>query len=737
MKPSSLKLSRRKFLIGSGVVGGGLLLGFSLRDAVPVPHLRAGSFQPNAWLQITPQGEVIFQLDKAEMGQGVMTSLSAIIGEELDYDPSRMTIEFAGAHSAFKNPQMGVQITGGSTSVMTGWDPLREAGATARAMLMAAAAQQWQVDASQCKTDDGVVIHPDGQQRSGYGELAAQASQQVQPDNIQLKKPDNYRWIGKSLQRFDSADKVQGKTQFGVDVVMPGMKVAVVVRCPHFGGGLISFDKNSIAGISGVRNVFAIHSGVAIVADGYWQARKAANQLQVEWNKGPLAGLDTAAIMQGQKNALASTEKPFSVQNEGDVAPAFAGATSLVEAEYTVPFFHHSPMEPQNCTGLFVDGLLTLWAPTQTADIARAVASHFTGVPQENIVVESTFLGGGFGRRGYVDFAGEAAAVALQQPGVPVKLMWSREDDMRHDYYRPTAYHKMRAAVDNGGSVTGWHHDFVSTSVLQGFGVDLMHAMLPSWVPTSIARGIGKGVADFVPPYDISMGEGTKIPYAVPNRKVGMVHYDAGIPTGFWRSVSHSFNAFAVEGFFDELAHAVKKDPVEFRREYLKGSPRHLAALNLAVEKSNWNVMPRIAGFGRGVAVHESFGSVVAIVADVRVSGNQYVVKRLVIAVDCGLVINPDQVIAQMEGGAIYGLTAVIKNGVDIYDGACAQSNFHDLPVLRIGESPEIAAYIVPSTDKPGGIGEVAVPPVAPAVANALFAATGKRLRNLPLKLDA
>ncbi len=729
-----MKLSRRKFLIGSGVLGGGLLLGFSLRAPAPVPHTRAGSFQPNAWLQITPQGEVVFQLDKAEMGQGVMTSLSAIIGEELDFDPAKMTIEFAGAHAAFKNPAMAVQITGGSTSIMTGWEPLREAGAGARAMLLAAAAQQWQVNASQCKTDNGFVLHPDGQQRLSYGDLAVHAAQQKLPSTLELKKPEQYRWLGKSLKRFDSADKVQGKTQYGVDVVKPGMKVAVVVRCPQFGGSLQAFDKSSVDALPGVHAVFPIHSGVAIVADGYWQARKAAGKLVVQWNKGPLAGLDTATIVQGQKNALGKDAKPFAVMKEGDVEQAFAAAAKTVEAEYTAPFFHHSPMEPQNCTALYKDGQLTLWAPTQTAMIARAVASHFTGIPQDNISVESTFLGGGFGRRGYVDFAGEAAAIAVQQPGVPVKLMWSREDDMQHDYYRPPAFHKLRAAFDAQGKVTGWHHDFASTSVLSGFGVDLMHGILPTWVPEKIARGIGQGVVK-VGPYDVSMGEGTKIPYAIANRKAGLVHVDAGVPTGFWRSVAHSFNAFAVEGFIDEVAHTAQQDPVAFRRAYLKDAPRHLAALELAVEKSAWQVQPRIAGFGRGIAVHESFGSVVAMVADVLVTGSEFRVTRLVIAVDCGFVINPDQVIAQMEGGAIYGLTAVLKNGVEIRDGACAQSNFHDLPVLRINESPDIAAYIVPSMEKPGGIGEVAVPPVAPAVANALFAATGKRLRDLPLVL--
>lgn len=730
-----MKLSRRKFLIGSSVVGGGLLLSFSLRDVAPIPHTRPGSFQPNAWLQITPQGEVIFQLDKAEMGQGVMTSLSAIIGEELDYDPAKMIIEFAGVNPAFKNPQMGVQITGGSTAVMTGWNPLREAGATARAMLLAAAAQQWQVDSAQCKTDNGFVVHPDGQQRSSYGDLAVLAAQQKTPKNIELKKPEAYRWVGKSLQRFDSADKVQGKTQFGVDVLLPGMKIAVVVRCPQFGGTLKAFDKKSVAGINGIHDVFAIHSGVAVVANGYWQARKAANQLVVEWDKGPIATLDSAAILAAQKEALAKAEKPFSVESEGDVAAVFSTANKIIKAEYTAPFFHHSPMEPQNCSAQFVNGKLELWAPTQTVDIARAVAAFYSGVEPESITVNATFLGGGFGRRGYVDFAGEAAAIAVKVPGVPVKLMWSREDDMQHDYYRPATFHQIQASLNESGEVTAWQHNLVGTSILKGFGVDLMHGLLPSWVPPALAHKAGHGFANFVSDYDITMGEGAKIPYAIENRQVGMVHHDSGVPTGFWRSVSHSFNAFIIESFMDELAHAANKDTVDFRRDYLKNQPRHLSALNLAVEKSSWNVMPRIAGFGRGVAVHESFGSVVAMVVDVLVTGNQYVVRRIVIAVECGQIINPDQVIAQMEGGAIYGLTAVLKNGVAIRDGACAQSNFHDLPVLRINESPLLEVHIVPSMDKPGGIGEVAVPPVAPAVANAIFAATGKRLRDLPLTL--
>ncbi len=730
-----MKLSRRGFLISSGIVGGGLVLGFSLRDTSPIPHTRPGSFQPNAWLQITPQGDVIFQLDKAEMGQGVINGLSALMGEELDYDPAKMIIEFAGAHGKFKNPAMGVQITGGSTSVMTGWKPLREAGATARAMLLAAGAQQWSVDAAACATADGFVLHPDGKQRLSYGELATVAAQQSVPHNVPLKASKQYRWLGQSIKRFDSADKVEGKTVFGVDVQLPGLKVAVVVRCPQFGGTLNTFDPKSVTALPGVLSVFSIHSGVAIVAEGYWQARRAAQQLAVQWHKSPLAGLDSKAILTAQKAALAATEKPFSVQNEGDVVSAFSQAAQTLSVEYTAPYFHHSPMEPQNCTALFSAGKMTLWAPTQTADIARAVSAYYTGIDQLNITVNSTFLGGGFGRRGYVDFAGEAAAIAVKMPDMPVKLMWSREDDMQHDYYRPATYHALKAAVDAQGNITAWQHNIVGTSIIKGFGVDLMQGLLPTWVPSTIANSIGHGLADNVAAYDITMGEGAKIPYAIPNRKVGMVHHDPGVPSGFWRSVGHSYNAFIVESFIDELAHATKNDVIEFRRQYLQAQPRHLAVLELAVEQSHWAAMPRIAGFGRGIAVHESFGSVVAMVVDVLVTGHQYKVTRIVCAVDCGFVVNPDQVIAQMEGGAIYALTAVLKNGVTIQDGACAQSNFHDLPVLRMDETPDITVHLIHSTENPGGIGEVGVPPVAPAVANALFAATGKRLRDLPLVL--
>lgn len=728
-----MKLSRRAFLIGTAAVGGGLIVGLNMREAAEVPNTRAGSFQPNAWLQILPSGEVIFQFDRAEMGQGVMTGFAQIIGEELDFDPARLQIEFAGVHPAFKNPALQLQLTGGSTSVQLSWEPLRHAAATARAMLVSAAAKLWEVNAEQIRTENGVVSA--GTRRAGYGELAALAAAETAPKTVVLKAPADFRYVGKSLPRLDSAAKVKGEAQFGVDVQLAGMKVAVVVRCPHYGGSVKSFDAASVSGLPGVRKVFAIHSGIAIVADGYWPARQAAGQLRVDWDKGPLAGLDSEQIMAGYKDAALNTKKPFNLDDSGNAAQALEASSRVVRAAYSAPFTHHSPMEPQNGTAVLRDGELTLWLSTQTVDMAQAVAAHYSGVASDKIRVNSTFIGGGFGRRGYVDFAGEVAAIAAAMPGVPVKLIWSREDDMRHDYYRPAAYHQLEASLAGSGLPDAWRHRFASTSILSDFFGDMMGALLPKWVPTTLARSLGESIGPVAANYDVTMGEGARIPYAIANRDTAMVNYDAGIPVGFWRSVAHSTNAFAVESFIDELAFEAEADPVEFRRSLLRDKPRHLAVLELAAQKAGWFASLQPAGAGRGVAVHESFGSVVAIVADVLVQDGSFRVQRLVVAADCGRVINPDQVAAQLEGGALYGLTAALKTPVEFADGACVQSNFDDLPVLRCHETPELVTALVASEDKPTGVGEIAVPPVAPAVANAIFAASRRRLRSLPLQL--
>lgn len=725
-----MAISRRKFLLGTGLVGGGLIIGFSLRPEQPVPHSRDGSFQPNAWLQITEKGEVIFQLDKTEMGQGVMTGMTTVIAEELDIEPAAVTVEFAGVHPAFANPAMGVQLTGGSTSTPSSWMPLREAGATARAMLVAAAARQWQLPPDACSTDNGRVIH--GDKKLAYGELAKAAKEQRVGD-VKLKNDKDFKWIGTPVPRLDIAGKVDGTATFGIDIDLPGIKIAVVKRCPHFGGSLKSFDAAAVENRPGVQKVFAIHSGVAVVADSYWQARKAADALPVEWDKGPLAGLSSADIDQAQLKAL-KEKKPENQMDEGDIESVLSEKGASLDVIYKAPYQHHSPMEPQNTTALVEGDRCEVWCPSQGPEIARSVIAHFTGLSRHNITVHTTFCGGGFGRRGYVDFAGEAGAIAKACPGVPIKLIWSREDDMQHDYYRPATCHGMKAVIDDNGRLTGWQHHLVSTSIVQGFGVDLFSTMLPGWVPSHFARGLSQKVANMAADYDPTMAEGAKIPYSVANIDVGTIWYDPGIRTGFWRSVGHSHNAFVVEGFMDECAHAAGRDPAAFRREYLADKPRHLRVLDALLKLADYGKKP---GVHQGLALHESFGAVVGQVAEVSVDGDNFTVERIYCVTECGRVINPDIATAQLESGMIFGLSATIKPGVSFADGATEQSNFHDLPVLRMNETPDMVVQLLDSNEPPSGIGEVAVPPVAPAVANALFNATGHRLRQLPLKLGA
>lgn len=727
-----MKLSRRGFIVGSAVIGGGLVLGLSMGEDQPIPNTREGSFQPNAWLQITPEGEVIFQMPKSEMGQGIHTSLATLLGEELDFDPAQMTIEHAGAHPEFKDNKNFSQLTGGSTSIVVNWHPLREAGAAARAMLVAAAAKQWSVAPENCTTEPGVVINTATGDKLTYAELA-QAANDFADAPFTLKDKADYRWLGKKASRLDSVAKSTGQAFYGMDVQLPGMLSAVVVRPRQFGATLGSFTADRALESSGVENVFAIHTGVAVVAKTYWQARKAAALLEIDWEDGPLAQLDSATIAANQANAI-DNESGHIALERGDAPTTLEKAGNALTARYSAPYTHHSPMEPQNATALVNGDTCQLWAPTQGPDLAQAVAAHFTGIPRDNIHVTAMTLGGGFGRRGYVDYIGEAAAIAKELEGTPVKLVWSREDDMQHDFYRPATLHEISGTLSSDNTVESWQHRMVSPSIVKGLGVTLASVMLPAWIPTAISRSIGRFGSGLAAGSDPTTAEGAKVVYDIPNMAVEQILYDPGVPTGFWRSVGFSHNCFVAESFMDELAHAAKIDPLAFRLAHLADAPRYKKVLELVAEKADWgNPAP---GRFQGLAVVEPFESFCAAVVEVSVDGNRFKVERVVNAVDCGFVLNPDIVTAQIEGAVIYGLSAALNPPITITDGGVKQSNFHDAPVMRMNDSPDIETYIVPSDEEPTGIGEIGLPAVAPALGNALFAATGTRLRDLPLTLS-
>lgn len=721
-------ITRRKFLVGTGVVGGGLVLAMVLKKDPPIPGLREDSFVPNAFLQITPGNEVIFHYDKAEMGQGIITGLTTLVAEELDMHPARIVTEAAGVHPDYGVPVVG-QMTGGSNSIKDSWQRIREAGATARFVLVQAAANQWSIDAGQVVTRDGVLINQSTNEKLTYGEVAGAAALLEIPETTELKDPASYQYIGKFDDRLDARIKVNGSAQYGMDVNLPGMKIAMVKRCPHFGGHAVSFDAKSARSIPGVEDVLAIQSGVAVVADSYWQAKKALAEIEVVWDKGPLAGLSSEQILNNQRAALRDG-KMKELHSTGDIQSASDNA-DLIEAEYVLPFLHHSTMEPQNTTVLIKDGEAQVWSPTQAPDMVQGAVHIATGVARKNIKVHSMLMGGGFGRRAMTDFASEAGEVAKAFEGTPIKLMWSREDDMQHDYYRPSSVHRLKGSLTDRDELNTWSHTMVSSSVMTSFAGVLMAGALPSATPNGLVGSMGRGLSGLVGKLAPIMAEGTHIPYACENLSVQRTVYDPGIPTGFWRSVGNSVNGFVTEGFMDEMAHKAGRDPVEFRLAHMQDFPRDQKVLELVAEKSNWGK----SNSHQGVAVHPSFGSFVAMVAEVSVEGSAFTVDKVIVAVDCGRVLNPDIVVMQIEGAVVYGLSAALKSPLQIEDGAVVQSNFHDLPVLRMHEAPDVEVHIVDSDIDPTGIGEVGVPPIAPAVANALFVATGQRIRELPLKL--
>jgi isoquinoline 1-oxidoreductase beta subunit len=705
-------VNRRTFLKTSAVLGGGLAVGAYL------PGLRsparaasaAGALEPNVWVRIGADDSVRVMLTMLEMGQGVMTSMPMLVAEELDVDWNKITTEWVPADTKYGNPNFGgQQLTAGSNSVRGMWKPLREAGAAARLMLIAAAAKTWGVSADTCSTEKGWVVHSASGRRLRYGSLVDTAAALPVPTKLTLKDPKQFRLLGQSLARLDIPEKVNGTAQFGIDVKRPGMLVARVAKCPVFGGKVASFAADKARAIPGVHDVVPVSSGVAVVADNYWAATRGVQALDITWNEGPLAGLTSADIM--KKYAKLAEGPGHVARSDGDAAAALKSAAKSFERVFEVPFLAHACMEPMNCTADVRADRCDVWVPTQGQTASQQAAVAASGLPNSAVHVHTTYLGGGFGRRGEADFVTDAVETS-KAVGKPVKVVWSREDDIQHDYYRPVTYVRMWGAVDASGKPVAFMQRMVQQSLLKRIG-----PLPPSGV-------------DF-----ISVDGSVNLPYSIPNIRIEYTETDPGIPYGFWRSVGASVNGFVVEAFIDELASAAGRDPYELRRDLLEKAPRHRAVLDLVAEKSGWG-KPLPAGRARGIAVMDCFGSFLAQVAEVSVTSGAVRVHKVWVGVDCGWVINPDTIKAQMEGGTVYGLTAALKGEITLQNGRVTQRHFADYPVMRHNEMPEIDVSIVPSTAEPGGIGEPSTALAAGALANAVAAATGTRIYRLPIRAE-
>ncbi|HEX4628472.1 MAG TPA: xanthine dehydrogenase family protein molybdopterin-binding subunit [Gemmatimonadales bacterium] len=727
------RVSRREFLTAGAAVGGGLLVSFRLPGLVRMAAGadRAAAFAPNAFIRIDREGGVTLVMHKVEMGQGTYTSMPMLLAEELEVDLSQVQLEHAPpSDRLYAEPSFGVQQTGGSTSIRGNWEPLRRAGASARSVLIAAAAQTWQVDPSACHAVRGEVIHGPTGRRLSYGALVDKAATLPVPAHVPLKDPKDFTLIGTPAKRLDAPGKVDGTALFGIDVQVPGMKVATLAICPVFGGTLAGVDDSKATTIPGVRQVVRLDDAVAVVGDHMWAAKQGLAALDIRWDAGPNAQLTSAAIV--QQLAAASRKSGKVARHDGDPAKAMAAAVRTVEAVYEAPFLAHAPLEPLNCTVHVRPDGCDVWVGTQAPTFAQTAAARVTGLPRDKVQVHNHLLGGGFGRRLEVDFISRAVAIA-KQVASPVKVVWTREEDIQHDMYRPYYYDQIAAGLDARGLPVAWTHRVVGSSIIARITSDLF----PKTLAVMRAAGLHQLVA-MVKGLDVDAVEGAaEPPYALPNIRVEYVRLEPpGVPTAFWRGVGPTHNVFVVESFIDELAAVAKQDPVAYRRALLDGTPRARAVLDLAAKQAGWG-RPLSAGRGRGVALLHAFGSYIAQVAEVSVAKTGEVrVERVVCAVDCGTIVNPDTVRAQMEGGIIFGITAVLFGEITIKDGRVEQHNFHDYRLLRINEAPKIDVHLVKSTEAPGGVGEPGTSAVMPAVANAVFAATGKRIRKLPLKPD-
>ena len=716
-------VSRRTFLKSTAVAGGALLIGFYLpagRKALAAVETTSASFVPNAFLRIAPDNSITVIVKHLEMGQGVYTGLPMLVAEELDADWRQIKVESAPADvKLYANLAWGgtAQGTGGSTSLFNSWNQLRQAGAMARQMLIGAAAKKWKVDAKRLKAENGFIIDPKTGRRASYGSLAPAAAKLPAPMDVELKPAKEWKIIGQSLPRKDGVEKSTGRARFAQDMRLPGMLTALVARPPRFGAKVKRFDASEARKVPGVKTIVQIPQGVAVVAKNFWSAKKARDKLVVEWDDSAAETLSTDEL---RKKYIELTKQPGTVAHQqGEAASALNNSARRIEAMFEFPYLAHAAMEPLNAVVRLTKNRCDIWAGSQQQTLDQAIAAQIAGLKPEQVHIHTLIAVGSFGRHANPtsDYIAEAVAVAkaTHALGAPIHLVWTREDDMHGGYYRPMYVHTISAGLDKDGNPVAWTHRIVGQSILAG---------------TPFSGMIKNGV-------DATSVEGAaNLPYAIPNLLVDLHTTQVGVPVLWWRSVGSTHTAFSTEVMIDELAQAAGKDPVEFRRALLKDHPRHRGVLELAAQKAGWGT-PLPKGRARGVAVHESFRSYVAEVAEITVHDDgTFRVDRVVCAVDCGVAVNPDVVRAQMESGIIFGLTAALYGAITLKDGRVEQSNFHDYPLLRLNEAPKIEVYIVSSEQNPTGVGEPGVPPIAPAVANALRAATGKSVRRLPIHLE-
>jgi isoquinoline 1-oxidoreductase subunit beta len=712
---SADRLSRRSFLISAAAGGGGLVLGFELADGPEAAQAADGAPEINAWILIAPDDTVIIRVSRSEMGQGTFTALPMLVAEELECDWGKVKPELASpAENLRRHRAWGDMSTNASRSVSASQQTLRQAGATAREMLIAAAAARWEVPARECRAENSIITHLPSGRSLRFGEVAAAAAAIRPPARVKLKEPKDWKLIGTPRKRFEVLDKIKGQPIYGIDVRLPGMLYAAIRQCPVFKGSLRSVDEAKLAGRKGVRRIVRLPDAVAVVAESWWQAQQALEALPVTWDFGANGQVSSATIEAALREGLA---RPDGIgRRDGDVTAALAGSVRRIEAEYRVPFLAHATMEPQNCTAHVGADRVEVWAPTQDGETALATAADAAGLARSKVVVHRTMLGGGFGRRGAIqDFVRQAVLIA-KEVGAPVKLVWSREEDIGRAFYRPMALARLTAGLDAAGRPTAWH--------VRVAGLSIVASVIPE-MSSVIDRNFLQNFLD-------------DMPYDIPNYLVDYAVRSTHVPVGIWRSIYYSQNAFFKESFIDEVAHAGGQDPYRFRRQLLNGKPRHLNVLDAAARRARWDLPPP-PGVFRGIALNEACESICAQVVEASVSDAGAVhVHRVISAIDCGHVVNPLTVELQTQSAIVFGLSAALYGEITIADGRVQQSNFHDYEMLRMADMPKVETVMVPSADSSGnawgGIGEPPVAPLAPALCNAVFAATSRRIRSLPLK---